>query len=181
MKRFISIVFGIALLFSTCLADTLRISVIYDGEIKDDDTAAQTIKVLRSAEAGTEVYIYMTSPGGDVDTGIKIANAMKNSRAKVVLVVTQYAYSMAASLVCLAPNYEVRREAVLMYHMAYRPGPNGEIIPIDPKSPNDEYYYRYMNYVYKKCGFITKQEINRMNHGGELWITGDEVRHRMGK
>jgi len=162
-------------------ADTLRISIAYVGDIEDNDTAQVTIKTLEAANPGDEVYIYMTSDGGRVDIGYNIVEAMQHSKAKVVVVVNEWAASMAANIVCEAPNYVIGPKATLMWHMAFYVDDDGKRVALDPKDPGDKAIIDRADQTFRDCGFLTEKEIKLMDNGGEVYLSGKDIHDRLKK
>jgi hypothetical protein len=162
-------------------ADTLRLSVIYNTTIDDNEATNITIRTLEAANPGDEVYIYLTSGGGRTDIGYKIVDAIKHSKGKVVIVVKTWAGSMAANLICESPNYIVDDKAILMYHMAFYIDDDGNKVPLNLNDPVDKAIFDRANQTFRNCGFLTEAEIIKIGNGGEVWLTGKEIYTRLKK
>lgn len=167
------------LVFLVAQADTLVLKVVYDGTIDYNNSTSLTIKTLEAANKGDKVEILLNSPGGSVDAGYDMVEAMDDSDAYVVVVVENYAASMAANMLCEAPHYKVSRNAILMWHMAFYLDDDGKKVPLDLKDPTDKAIYDRANKTMRKCGFLTDAEIRKVDAGGEVWLTGAEINARL--
>lgn len=96
-----------------------------DGEIAADTRATwfgRTIgpdsldEFLGGLEAGEEATIEINSPGGDVISGLAMANAIKNSKAKIKAHVVGLAASMASVVACACSEIDMEEAAFLMVH-----------------------------------------------------------------
>lgn len=179
-KMFKKIIILLTLLAVTIVssADTLRLSVLYSGDIDDNNATNITLRTLQAANTGDEVYIYLTSDGGRTDIGYKLVSAIQHSKAKVVVVVKTWAASMAANIVCEAPHYVVYPKAVLMFHMAFYVE-DGKRVPLDLSNPYDRQVYDRANQNFRDCGFLTEKEIAYMDGGGEVYLTGAQIQSRL--
>ena len=63
-----------------------------------------------------EAEIEINSPGGSVVQGIEMANAIKNSKAKIVAHVTGIAASMASVIACACDRIEMEEASFMMIH-----------------------------------------------------------------
>ena len=71
---------------------------------------------LDGLSAGEEAEIEINSPGGSVIMGIEMANAIKNSKAKLVAHVTGIAASMASVIACACSEIVMEEASFLMIH-----------------------------------------------------------------
>jgi ATP-dependent protease ClpP protease subunit len=92
-----------------------------EGEI--DDTALEQAALIESMvlESKAPIYIELNSLGGNVVTGLVLANAIHNAAAKGVQVncfVTDFAMSMAFFLYSECPNRYALKYSLLLFHNA---------------------------------------------------------------
>jgi hypothetical protein len=178
--KLVAIVVGLGLLTmlsSSRYADTRPVMVQYYGEIQGDMQYFKLLTILREANYGQRIDIYMISPGGSVLHGNEIAAAMKESKGTIVYHVGSFAASMAAVLACQADKLDVSPQAVIMYHTIQ--GPEGAII--NPTTPEEESFLAAAKVLTKDCKFLTKAEYDSLWVGGEVWLTGAELNERLAK
>lgn len=176
MARFLKTLF-LVLVVSIAYADTLVLKVPFTGEVSEDKKTQFVLDLLKSTKGNTEVYLYVTSPGGSTDIGYKIIAAMQHNGSTDTVVVTKYAYSMAAMWVCGADRFIVDDNAELMFHMAYYYDDQGRIVRITPQS--DPKLWRLIDQTLHRCPFLTEDDIRRIDNGGEVWLTGKDIKKRM--
>ena len=93
--------------------------VYISAEIREHGTYyAELISLLRTVKSGSKVDIYISSPGGSLNTGAMIANAAKNSQAVVTTVAIGIVASAAALIWSHGHQKVVADGAVLMFHMS---------------------------------------------------------------
>lgn len=114
------------------------INVSLDSEVTEA-SVAPVVLALYSATPDDTVVISINSPGGDVQAGMQILDAMKGSKAKDVIVsVGQFAASMAAEIAQEAPVMEVTPESIVLIHTISIQNPvTGDAIKILPYSLNE--------------------------------------------
>ena len=71
---------------------------------------------LADLKVGEKAVIEINSPGGSVVQGIEMANAIKNSKAKIVAHVTGIAASMASVIACACDEIQMEEASFLMIH-----------------------------------------------------------------
>ena len=67
-------------------------------DIGDPELYIDMIHTLNTATPNDIVYMHLNTSGGQLDTGVQIINAMKNSQAKVVTVLECMAHSLGTLL-----------------------------------------------------------------------------------
>jgi ATP-dependent protease ClpP protease subunit len=148
------------------------------NEIEHDCTHyLELINLLDNATENDLFFININSPGGDVETGVMIVNAIRETKADVVTVLNGSACSMAALIFLSAEQFIVRDFSRLMLHDASYGaiGKNTEIKQY--VNNNDE----WLKTIFKGIciPFLTEQEMEEIFKGVDMWLLGDEVAERL--
>lgn len=152
------------------------------GEIADFDyhgfwgdwCSPKSLKAwLDTLSAGEEAEIEINSPGGSVVQGIEMANAIKNSKAKIVAHVTGIAASMASVIACACHRIEMEEASFMMIHdpWSYAEGNAEELRK--QASVLDQMKAVIMSFYRGKFKGLTEDQISALM-SDETWYTGNE-------
>jgi ATP-dependent protease ClpP protease subunit len=86
----------------------------------------EMIHEIRTAGAHDQIYIFLNTVGGNVDTGIQLINAIRDSDATVTTVLEGQAFSMGALLFLCGDKQSVSPHSRLMFHMYSGGGHRGK-------------------------------------------------------
>lgn len=126
------------------------------------------IKALKEAQEGDNIEIKINSPGGRLDVGMMIIQAMKTTAATVVCNVVYPSHSMGA-IVALAGDYVVlQKHSYLMFH-TYSGGTCGKSGDLLQDVQNTDEALKGMmdELIYP---FLSKKEITQMHKGEDIYI-----------
>jgi len=154
------------------------------GEITDFDyhgfwgdyCSPRSLKAwLATLSADEEAEIEINSPGGLVVHGIEMANAIKNSKAKIVAHVTGIAASMASVIACACDRIEMEEASFMMIHdpWGYTFG-NAEEMRKEA-SLLDQMKAVIMSFYRGKFKGLTEDQISALM-SDETWYTGNECK-----
>ena len=135
--------------------------------------------VFRIQTAGPEdiVYIHLNTPGGVLDTGVQIINAMKSTPAHVIAALEGEVASLGTMIFLAADEFVVHDNSSLMIHN-YSGGVWGkgheQIAALTSATKWMEDFMRRM-YV----PFMTEEEVQRILGGEDLYIHPPEIRERL--
>lgn len=146
--------------------------------IFDADDYYQLIYVLNSATEKDEVVIKLASPGGSIEIGIMICNAMFNSKAKVITQVTGIAASIAAVIWCCGKQKSISPTATLMFHMpsGFAGGKTADM------EEQAGFFQNYFKDLLKKIttNVLTEDEYNDMVNGRrDIFISYNDLKDRL--
>ena len=152
------------------------------GEITDFDyhgfwgdyCSPKSLKAwLDTLSDGEEAEIEINSPGGSVVQGIEMANAIKNSKAKIVAHVTGIAASMASVIACACHRIEMEEASFMMIHdpWSYAEGNAEELRK--QASVLDQMKAVIMSFYRGKFKDRTEEQISALM-SDETWYTGNE-------
>lgn len=135
------------------------------------------IQDVRLSNVNDDIYIYLNSEGGMVDTGIQIINAINESRAPVFTVLDGKASSIAANIFLAGDSQIVYNHGSVMIHnfSAGVQGKGHELL--QTVTGFQQYITKLMHDYY--IPFLTEEEFDRVIDGKDFWFTADEVRERL--
>lgn len=151
--------------------------VYISEDIEDPIEYVDLLTALRRADVNDTFYIYLNTPGGRLDTGLQLINAMHSSRARVVTVLDPQAYSMGALLFLSGKELIVPENSMLMFHN-YSGGTRGkgneQLAEVQAAS-------RSFEKVMKKIcqPFLSADEIRNILNGQDLWLDSDDILARL--
>lgn len=153
--------------YEVYLSDALDEPILY----------VELITALRQAGPDDTFHIYLNTPGGRMDTGLQLINAMKESAARIVTILDPHAYSMGALLFLCGDELIVPEHGMLMFHN-YSSGligkGNEQLAEVQAASKS---YERVMS---RLClPFLTKDEIQRILNGQDLWLDSEDIETRL--
>lgn len=137
----------------------------------------QLIQELHSAHIGDKFRIYLNTPGGVVDSGIALRNAIKSTQAEVTAVLSGTVASAGTMIALSCNNIEVTDNLSFMCHEISIDNISGKFSDIkNMQNFYEKQFAKLSQDVYKN--FLTNEEIEKMHNGTEIWLDGDEVMER---
>jgi ATP-dependent protease ClpP protease subunit len=149
---------------------------LYDG-IDLPSNYCQLIHMLNAAHTGDEFIIHLNTPGGVVDSGIAIRNAIMSTKAKVTAKMTGTVASAGTMIALACHSIEVTNNLSFMCHEISIDNIGGKFSDI--KNMQDFYEKQFSQLSHDVYdGFLTEDEIEKMHNGKELWYSAEEVLER---
>lgn len=91
--------------------------ITINGEITETSALAFTDKILElNLESYEPIYIFINSPGGEINSGLLMYDAIVDSKAKICMICRGKAYSMGAVLFTCADERLMLPNSELMLH-----------------------------------------------------------------
>ena len=137
----------------------------------------QLLQLLYNANNSDVVRLFISGPGGDVDTLLDIINAVNCTDATVIGILTGQASSAHSILALAVPQLQVCERARMMLHSASM-GDYGKLQEVESNvaftrkildSVVDEFY----------AGFLTADEIKEMSLGRDFYMQSPEIMKRL--
>ena len=151
--------------------------IYLDEEIKDPTYYRQAFQVLRSAQRGDLIRIYISSHGGNLNSALIFKNCIEDCQADVVAIIEAEAYSAASLIALSCPSIEVKPYATMMLHSASF-GSGGSVQNVrDHVEFTGRHAESLMDEVYR--GFISEDEMIDLKKGRELWFDYKEIGERL--
>jgi len=156
-----------------------RLSFYLSGAILSPGAYVEMIDRIRNAKSDEDLYIYINSTGGDLDTGIQLMNAMRQSEATITTVLDSQAYSMAALLFLSGDKKLVGNHALMMFHQYSSDlgGKGNELLAEVTMSAR-----WFANIMADLCSpFLSQKEIADVLTGKDIWLESTEIIARLQK
>lgn len=151
--------------------------IYLDGDIQEPSFYRQAFQVLRSAQEGDLVRIYISSHGGNLNSALIFRNCILDCRAEVVGIIEAEAYSAGSLIALSCPSIEVKPYATMMCHSASF-GSGGSVQNVrDHVEFTGKHAEDLMEEVY--ADFLTQEEFEDMRRGREIWLNYQEIGERL--
>lgn len=137
------------------------------------------ISRIRNAHPDDIIYLHLNTPGGYLDTGIQIINAMKDCRGRVICVLDGTVCSMGSLIFLAAEEYIIHDHCRLMFHN-YSGGTYGKGNEQIAQLESTGKWFNKM-FVDLCTPFLSEEECAGVIEGKDIWLDSDEVRERMEK
>lgn len=151
-----------------------------DGYIEDHKDFRGLQTVLSGAGPEDEVWIHLSSGGGDVGLAQKIVGWMDTSDANIFVVLEGLVASAATLIALAAENVVIMPHSSMMLHSASW-GYFGEHTKmLDFTNFSDKWLVRLFEDTYK--GFLEDFEIKDIiENSREMWLSDEEIKSRLEK
>lgn len=153
--------------------------IYFTDDIQSPAIYNEAVHKLLTAEEGSEVILMINSGGGDVESAIMLVDAVRRSAANVTSFVTGFAASAATILALSADELEVVDHTPFMIHN-YSGGLGGKGHELKARQ---EFMDKALNDAFTEfySAFLTKEEMEEVIDGKDMWMGPDEVRERWEK
>lgn len=147
------------------------------GEIIDPANYAKLVHLLSTAKSYEVFNIHLNTPGGMMDSGITIRNAISASNAKTVAKLSGTVASAGTMIALSCDEIEVTSNLAFMCHEVSISNMAGKFSDIkNTQNFYEKSFSRMSNDIYS--GFLSDDEISEMHSGKELWMDEKEVLER---
>ncbi len=146
-------------------------------EIGEPHDYVEMIHRMLTAASNDIIFIHLNTPGGRLDTGVQIVNAMQNSQAKIVTVLESMAFSLGTFIFLAGDEMVVNDHCMVMFHN-FKSGVVGKgqemFAQLDATT-------KWFSALAKKIyiPFLTEDEFNKIIRGEDLWMHSPEIRKRL--
>lgn len=148
-----------------------------NGEILEPEEYADMVHRIRSASQNDIVEIHLNTPGGHLDTGVQLINAIRSSQAHVITVLDSRAYSLGTLIFLSGDELQVHDNCTMMFHN-FSGGTSGKG---NEQAAELELILKWFSKLMKRIctPFLTNEEITHLLKGEDLWMDTDEIRKRL--
>lgn len=131
---------------------------------------------IQTASEHDSVIIHLNSPGGQLDTGVQLINAIRNSQATVTTCIESEAHSMAALLFLAGDELVVNDNCMMMFHNFS----GGTVGKGNEAFASIDAHLKWYGKLTKELSehFLTEEEVERVMRGEDLWMQTEEIRER---
>lgn len=155
------------------------IKVFIDESIREPKYYRAVIHKLHTLTERDVVILHIDSPGGYLDGAMALIDAMENTQAKTISVISGMAASAASIIALRADEVVVSHNARMLVHPA-RYGYVGKMVDVrDHVKFNDRYISKIFQDSYE--GFLSPDEITQCIDGKELYMDSEEILERLEK
>jgi ATP-dependent Clp protease protease subunit len=149
-----------------------RYILLYD-EINNcvADVVVSKIKAMNLLNQHDTITLEINSPGGDVSCGFSIINAIEQSKAPIITVISGQACSMAAMIFIVGKRRKMYYNSYAMFH----PLSEGQADYLNYIKDRTRFLIELEKSMDKLCKKYTKfnnLDMHKMN-AGELWISAE--------
>ena len=152
--------------------------VYLNGQVGSIDLYTELLHLLFTAEEDVKIHLKINSPGGDLDTGLQIQDAIRACKAEVIGYLSASADSAASGIFCSCDSHCVGDFALMLVHSCSL----GFMAPIHD-------FVSYGDIIYKQnkawleqtySGFVSKEEIDDIIvNKRQLLLDADQIRERI--
>jgi ATP-dependent protease ClpP protease subunit len=154
-----------------------RILSIYMRDTIDEPCVYNEVcYMLDNAKPGSEVKLYLNTPGGVVDTAFMLADAIRRSKAKVVAHLAGTVASAGTLIIMACDDIIVAPFTSFMIHN-YSGGAVGKGHELKARQA---FVDKQLNEAFKAfyLGFLTEEEMTQVIDGTDFWMGADEIQER---
>lgn len=152
------------------------ISMYIYGEVTEPRNYIQELETIRNARDTDTIIMYYNTPGGNLDTAVSFISAMSASNANIVGVIDGLCASAGSLMFLYSDEYEINKGGHMLIHAysSWISGKRNEVLAqVAFSSGLNENLFKD---IY--LGFLTEEEITRVNAGHDIWLAADEIGKR---
>ena len=122
------------------IEDTDERIIRLTGDISDESAEAFIIELHKLAASPGNIYVIIASDGGDIESGLRIIDALNIAKTKscTICTIVARAYSMAAFIACIGDVRTMYQHGRLMFHPGRYEGYEEDMTAATLKSMHDE-------------------------------------------
>lgn len=156
-----------------------HISIYLSDGIGDGPDFIDMIHRIKTATENDIITIHMNTPGGYLETGVQIINAIRATEAHVITSLESRAYSLGTLIFLSGDELQIHENALMMFHhysnLMY--GKGHEL------TAELEVVNKWFNKMMRKIcvPFLSDEEVDEIQGGRDIWMDSDEVRKRLNK
>ena len=162
------------------IESTTRVHEVFlDGEIEEPAKYRELISLLVNAGENDKIHLFINSNGGNLDSAGAIISGILTCQAEVTAFLMGACHSAASLIAMYCHAVHVFDTAYIMIHTASF-GSSG----------NTPTVKAHTDFTVKQCekllkdayeGFLSKEEIDKVLNGIELWFDADQIKERVKK
>lgn len=137
------------------------------------------IHTLNMANPDDVILIHINTPGGNLDTGIQLCNAMKNCQAEVVTILEGQGFSLGSLLFLSGHRKIAQSNSMLMIHNVSS-GIIGKGHEMRQQiNATEKWFSKLARDIY--IPFLSEDEFTRILDGEDFYILSEEVQERLNR
>lgn len=147
------------------------------GDVGAPEEYTDMIHRIYAATENDVVFIHLNTPGGRLDTGVQLINAMQNSDARIVTILESEAHSLGTLIFLAGDELVVNDHCMIMFHN-FKGGVVGkgheQLAQLDATI---KWFTELARKLY--IPFLSEAEFERIIKGEDLWMHSAEIRQRI--
>lgn len=161
----------------TVTQETKRHDVFLDTDISEPPNYRDLISLLFNADENDSINIFINSQGGQLNSALAIIEGIKHSNANVTGIIMGECYSAASIIALNCHNVVVLDSANMMIHTASfgTAGNTGNVKAYTDFTVKEIEKLLVSTYEH----FLTKDEIDKIKTGVEIWLSSDDIKKRL--
>lgn len=147
------------------------------GPIAEEDDYIDLIDTLYQGKPNETVIIHLNTPGGRLDITMQILNAIRTSEADVISIADGEVASAGSLILFACPNIGVQPYSYVMLH----DGSEGAFGKVNENLKQAIFTTKLLSQIAHSVyePFFTKEEVDRVLDGNDMWLTSEEVEERI--
>lgn len=161
----------------TVTQEVKRHDVFLDTDISEPPNYRDLISLLFNAGENDSINIFINSQGGHLNSALAIIEGIKHSNANVTGIIMGECYSAASMIALNCHNVVVLDSANMMIHTASfgTAGNTGNVKAYTDFTVKEIEKLLVSTYEH----FLTKDEIDKIKTGVEIWLSADDIKKRL--
>ena len=153
-----------------------RIDAYITDEIREPAVFNELTFLLSTASNAETFYLHLNTPGGIIDSAFHIVDAIENSQARVVAMLTGTVASAGTIIALACDDLVVAKHTAWMSHN-YSGGSYGKGHELKARQ---EFTDTALNTSFREIheGFFSDKEITALIEGKDFWMGKDEIERR---
>lgn len=149
------------------------------GYLYDMSDFIGLFRFLSKAKPSDVCNFHVNSGGGDLTTGYALYQAIKNSKARVIVWLEGRCCSAATFIALSGADLRISPAVEFMVHQAYFADAGKWNNKKEYEAFRDKWYFNVFHDVYDD--FLTEDEMAMIHSGKEFWMTCEELGDRLKK
>lgn len=147
--------------------------------IESPELYVDMIHKIQTSGPDEVIFIHLNTPGGHLDTGVQIINAMQSTQAHVTVSIEANCHSLGTLIFLAADEFIVHDNCLMMIHN-FSGGVFGKG---NEQHSQLEAQIKWFNTLAKRLyvPFLSKEEFDRVVKGEDIWLQSDDIRTRLEK
>lgn len=139
----------------------------------------EMIHRIKSAPPDDIIHIHLNTPGGNLDTGVQIINAIQSTPAHVVCSVEAESHSLGTLIFLSADEFVVHDNTMMMFHnfsgATFGKGHEQQ----SSLEATSKWFEGLARKLY--IPFLSEEEFERIKRGEDIYLHADSIRKRLEK
>lgn len=156
-----------------------HISIYLSDAIGEPTDFADLVHRIKTATENDVITIHLNTPGGHLETGVQIINAIRSTDAHVITSLESVAHSLGTFIFLSGDELQIHENCMMMFHN-YSSGLYGKGHEMAAEVEMTNKWFNKL--MMKICvPFLTVEEAEQIQSGRDLWVDTDDIRRRLNR